>query len=96
MTVKPLASMPAATALTGSEIFYAQQAGNDVKVTANQISQSLGSFTVAALPVAPATGSTAYASDGLKMGEASGSGSGVPVYFQGVWRVLSSDLQVQS
>jgi len=39
MTVKPLASMPLASALTGAEILYAQQAGADVKVTASQFSQ---------------------------------------------------------
>jgi len=36
MTIKPLTGMTPATALTGSELFYAQQTGVDVKVIANQ------------------------------------------------------------
>jgi len=37
MTAKALSSMAAAAALTGGELFYAQQAGTDVKVTTAQI-----------------------------------------------------------
>lgn len=37
MAIKPLAGMGAAATLTGTEIFYAQQAGVDTKVTTTQI-----------------------------------------------------------
>jgi len=56
----------------------------------------LGLFAVASLPVAPTAGSTAMATNGLKVGELTGAGTGCPVYFQGVWRVFSSDQPVQS
>ncbi len=50
--------------------------------------------TVAALPVG-AEGQLAYASDGRKVGEGPGAGTGVPVYFSaGSWRVFSTDLAV--
>jgi len=97
MATKPLAGMPSASTLTGAELFYAQQAGRDVKVVASQLGANfLGSFLIVALPSSPQTGNTAYATNGLKMGETTGSGTGVPVYFQGVWRTFSSDLPVQS
>lgn len=38
MTIRPLSLMPAAGQLSGAEIFYAQQSGADVKVTASQLS----------------------------------------------------------
>ena len=38
MTIKPLTGMTAASAMTGAELFYAQQAGADVKVVAKQFS----------------------------------------------------------
>lgn len=56
----------------------------------------IGQFTVAALPIAPATWSTASATNGLKVGELTGAGTGCPVYFQSVWRTFSSDQPVQS
>ena len=50
--------------------------------------------TVALLPVGT-EGFRAYATNGRKIGEGSGSGSGVPVYFSsGSWRVVSSDQPV--
>ncbi len=55
-----------------------------------------GSFTVAQLP----TGNdkdTAYALNGLKIGESSGAGTGVLVYFSLTkWRVISTDAPVLS
>jgi len=40
---------------------------------------------------------TAFASNGLKIGETTGNGTGVPVYYSGgIWRVFSSDQPVQS
>jgi hypothetical protein len=55
---------------------------------------SVGSFTVATLP-AGVTGQTAYATNGRKVGEGGGAGTGVPVYFStGAWRVYSTDAAV--
>ena len=56
-------------------------------------------FTVALLPSTAATGmvegAVAYATNGLKVGETTGSGTGVPVYYSnGHWRVYSTDLAV--
>lgn len=55
---------------------------------------TLPSYAVAGLPVG-ATGQTAYASNGRKVGEGAGLGTGVPVYFSSSqWRVYSTDAQV--
>jgi hypothetical protein len=55
-----------------------------------------GNYLVAALPsrnVLP--GQTAYATNGRKVGEGAGSGTGVPVYYSnGAWRVYSTDAVV--
>lgn len=51
----------------------------------------IGEFFVADLPASPAIWSTATAIDAPKVGETSGTGTGCPVYFQGFWRVFSSD-----
>ncbi len=56
---------------------------------------NLGSFTVATLPNNPIAGQTAYATNGRKVGEGAGSGTGVPVYWSnGAWRVFSTDAPV--
>lgn len=56
---------------------------------------NLGSFTVATLPNNPIVGQLAYATNGRKVGEGAGSGTGVPVYFSnGAWRVYSTDAVV--
>jgi hypothetical protein len=58
---------------------------------------NLGSFTVANLPNSPIVSQQAYATNGRKVGEAAGLGSGVPVYFsQGAWRVYSTGAVVAS
>jgi len=57
----------------------------------------IGAFTVALLPAAPLLWSTATATNGLKIGETTGTGTGVPVYFSGAsqgWRTFSSDQPV--
>lgn len=55
---------------------------------------NLGSFTVSALPTGT-EGAQAYATNGLKVGETPGNGTGVPVYFStGSWRVFSTDAAV--
>jgi hypothetical protein len=52
--------------------------------------------TVSELP-SGSEGWQAYATDGLKVGEISGSGTGVPVYYSnGSWRVYSTDQPVSS
>jgi hypothetical protein len=56
----------------------------------------LGPLTVAVLPEAPPTWSTAMATDGRKLGEEAGAGTGCPVYFQGGWRTFSTDSPVRS
>lgn len=53
--------------------------------------------TVAALPLAPPEGATAYATNGRKSGEGAGAGTGVPVYYSaGKWRVYRDDSEVQA
>jgi hypothetical protein len=55
-----------------------------------------GKFTVAGLPTG-AEGQIAYATNGRKVGEGGGAGTGVPVYFSnGSWRVYSTDAPVAS
>jgi hypothetical protein len=47
----------------------------------------IGSYTVADLPVSAVVGTRAYASNGRKIGEGAGDGTGVPVYYSdGTWR----------
>jgi len=54
-------------------------------------------YTVAALPLAPPEGATAYATNGRKSGEGAGAGTGVPVYYSaGKWRVYRDDSEVQA
>jgi hypothetical protein len=56
---------------------------------------NLGSFTVATLPNNPIVSQQAYATNGRKVGEGVGLGTGVPVYFSGgAWRVYSTDAVV--
>jgi hypothetical protein len=58
---------------------------------------NLGNFIVAALPTTPITGQLAYATNGRKVGEGAGAGTGVPVYYSnGAWRVYSTDAAVTS
>ena len=96
MAIVPLTSMPVAAALTGTEIFYGQQASADVQVTATQLNRCL-SYTVAGLPASPGEGAMAFATNGCKVGEGAGAGTGVPVYFSlSSWRVFSTDIAVTS
>lgn len=54
----------------------------------------LGAWTVALLP-AGSEGDRAYATNGRKVGEGPGSGTGVPVYYSaGAWRVYATDQAV--
>jgi len=57
-------------------------------------SQGLKQYTVATLPTG-SEGMIAYATNGRKVGEGVGVGTGVPVYFSNaLWRVYSTDAQV--
>jgi len=52
-------------------------------------------FTVASLPATPNTSEIAFATDGRKIGEGAGSGTGVLVYFDGTdWKRSSDDSTV--
>jgi hypothetical protein len=54
------------------------------------------SYTVANLP-AGSSGALAYATNGRKVGEGAGAGTGVPVYYStSHWRVFSTDAVVAS
>jgi hypothetical protein len=56
-----------------------------------------GRLSVAQLATVGAEGDTAFATDGLKVGDTTGNGGGVPVYkSQGEWRTHNNDAQVAS
>jgi hypothetical protein len=58
---------------------------------------TLTSYTRVNLPMGPpiTEGSIAFATNGRKVGEGPGAGTGVPVYFSnGFWRVYSTDQPV--
>ncbi len=58
---------------------------------------NLGNFTVASLPNNALAGQLGYATNGRKVGEGIGAGTGVPVYYSnGAWRVYSTDAVVAS
>ena len=58
-------------------------------------SNYLGAFAYASLPVAPTAGSSAYCSNGRKVAEGAGSGTGVLCYYSlGAWRVFFDDSPV--
>lgn len=54
-----------------------------------------GNYPKAKLPTAALAGDMAYCTDGRKVGEGAGAGTGVPVYFSNTaWRVYSTDAPV--
>ena len=58
----------------------------------NPFARSLSDLGIWAVP---GEASIAYCTDGCKVGESSGNGTGVPVYYsQGQWRVYSTDQPV--
>lgn len=90
------------TLAADSDTKYASQKATktyaDTKATPASVTTAIAAgppqHTVATLP-AGAEGAVAYATDGLKVGETTGNGTGVPVYFSNAqWRVYSTDLQV--
>ncbi len=55
----------------------------------------LNTYSVSGLPSSPSMGAIAFATDGRKIGEGTGSGTGVPVYYSlGQWRTFSDDSPV--
>ena len=69
---------------------------NSYNYTSGGTQFNLVPYTYANLPATTAyTGSMVYCSNGRKVGEGGGAGTGVPVYFaNAVWRVLSTDAAV--
>lgn len=56
----------------------------------------VGAYSVGTLPT-PSGFTFGYATDGLKIGELTGHGTGVPVYYSnGAWRNISDDAPVNS
>ena len=62
----------------GNRALYAIQAALQGGVG---VTQGLPTFTVATLPATAAIGQLAYASNGRKVGQGAGTGTGVPVIF---------------
>jgi hypothetical protein len=83
--------------VTGSSFDLGLWVPNQVVAWVPQGSIILQQFTVAVLGSSGVEGQIAYATNGRKVGEGSGAGTGVPVYFSnGAWRVYSTDDAVQS
>ena len=85
----------------GGAITLEDQHGDVVELTEGVLfvtcPASFGQFAVASLPASPQEGYIAYATNGLKVGETTGNGTGVPVYWSnGSWRVFSTDQAVAS
>lgn len=60
-----------------------------------EVAGAVPRFTVAGLPAAGVVGRVAFATDGRKVGEGAGSGTGVLAYDDGVaWRRTSDDTTV--
>ena len=83
---------------TGVTPSFLQEALNELVNDSNSIFYIsspgfAGSYPVGSLPTGYPKGSWAYAINGCKVGEASGSGTGCPVYFDvgNVWRTFTSD-----
>lgn len=96
MANSTVASLTAASALTGTELFYADDGTNDVKVTATQIQTFARGYstavTVASLPAAGTAGRRSFVSDASATTFASivagGGTNKVPVYDDGTnWRI---------
>lgn len=69
----------------------------DALVAAHTATGRLTVGPVATLPNGVFEGENGFATDGRKVGEGVGNGTGVPIYWsQGAWRVFSTDSAVQS
>jgi hypothetical protein len=90
-----------AITLSAGSVSFSDQGGDDAELTEGVFILSCaiatGQFAVASLPASPQEGYIAYATNGRKVGEGAGSGTGVPVYFSnGAWRVFSTDQPVSA
>ena len=95
---------PAKFALKGGTIYVSDETYfNTPSVFWGQLTTSLRSsyipaqYTVAALPTGLVVGETTYATNGRKGGEGAGSGTGVPVYWDGVggtWKTFYGNIAV--
>jgi hypothetical protein len=90
----------AAAAICNSAEAVALAAAASAQASASAAAASAGGTgiitSVAGLP-AGSEGLRAFATNGLKIGETTGSGTGVPVYYSaGSWRVVSTDAPVGS
>lgn len=99
-----LANRPSPRGLPSGYTFYARdvQVGyiititNNVRAWAPFGGGSIASSTFALLPATADPGTIRYVSNGLKVGELPGNGTGVDVYFSnGAWRVFSDDQPVE-
>lgn len=74
--------------------------GQEIDLILSSIKNKLdksGSYTVANLPTGVEEGTIAFATNGRKVGQGAGAGTGVPVYYSaGNWRVFSTDAPVAS
>jgi hypothetical protein len=79
---------------TGTGLFSVGPAANPWSVSGDLGLPVPPTFTVALLP-AGVEGAQAYVSNGRKVGEGLGAGTGVPVYFSGgIWLVFATDTVV--
>lgn len=77
-------------------IYSGQQIDQILASIKNKLDNS-GTYTVATLPASSTEGTFAFVSNGRKLGELAGAGTGVPVYFSnGAWRVFSTDAAVSA
>ena len=99
MKTRTLAAVPASE-LTDALNILINEVNALLLVVGGGQANYLGTYTVAGLPASPVfgVGAMAFASNGRKVGEGAGSGTGVEVYYSGggIWRVLSSDAPVTS
>lgn len=96
---KTIGALDDPAALTGAEFFEIEQSSasfkEDLTAVKTWVFDNVPSFTVSSLPGSATEGSIAYATDGRKVGEGAGTGTGVPVYFSNsLWLVYSGDTQV--
>lgn len=90
--------LAAEASVNNSETIALSAAANAVAAAAAAAAAVSGSGIITTVALLPAgtEGLRAFATNGRKIGEGGGSGSGVPVYYSaGQWRVVSSDQVVQ-
>ena len=95
-----ISALPAQTdPSAATDLIEIETAGGTSRHTTQADLMRLPNYTVATLPSVNATspGRQAFATDGLKVGETTGNGTGVPVYDDGTqWRRTSDDSTVST